>query len=145
MNGRFLVSNDGAHTAFCNELLMAPTEGIVTHHFQYRQEASTRAKLELTCGPNSTRTTLHEAQGFDGFARRRASLDAVYSGRWADVETVPNTDPAAALHPHPWPGLATVRRWYRPNELAEARAQWSKASTAPADVPIGSSASVVEP
>jgi hypothetical protein len=145
-NGRFVVSNDGAHSALCNELLKAPMGGVVTHHFQYREEAATRAKLELTCGPGSARTTLHEAVGFDGFARRRSSLDAVYSGRWADVETIPNVDPSAALHPRPWPGLATVHRWYRPDELTAARAQWETSSPAEtgADVSLGPSVSVME-
>jgi hypothetical protein len=122
--GRFILSNDGAHSAFCNELLVAPTAGIITHHFQYREEASTRRKLELTCGPGSIRTELHEENGFDGFVRRRASLDALYEGRWGDVETVPNADPEAVRHPKPWPALNAVRRWYRPDEVAVARRRW---------------------
>jgi glycosyltransferase involved in cell wall biosynthesis len=123
--GHFVLSNDGAHSAYCSELLIAPTGGIVMHHFQYRDEALTRAKLELTCGPGSTRTTLHASTGFDGFVRRLASLDAVYSGRWGEVETVPNTDPTSILHPIPWRDRATVRRWYTAAELDAARARWA--------------------
>jgi glycosyltransferase involved in cell wall biosynthesis len=128
MDGQFILSNDGSHTAFSNDLLIAPTGGIVTHHFQYRDEAYTRAKLELTCGPESTRTARHEATGFDGFVRRRASLDAVYAGRWADVDTIPIVDPNAARHPKPWPSMDSVRRWYRLDELAEARQRWVEAA-----------------
>jgi hypothetical protein len=126
-NGRFVLSNEGAHTAFCNELLVAPTGGILTHHFQYRDEDITRAKLELTCGPGSSRTALHESTGFDGFVRRRASLDAVYAGRWAEVETIPNVDPAAVRYPREWPGLSSVRRWYSQSDLAAARLHESTA------------------
>jgi glycosyltransferase involved in cell wall biosynthesis len=128
MDGQFILSNDGSHTAFSNDSLIAPTGGIVTHHFQYRDEAYTRAKLELTCGPGSNRTALHEATGFDGFVRRRASLDAVYAGRWADVDTIPIVDPNAARHPKPWTGMNSVRRWYQLDELAEARRRWAESA-----------------
>ncbi len=49
-HGQFVLSNDGAHTAFASERLVEPSVGIVTHHFQYRDEERTRAKLELVCG-----------------------------------------------------------------------------------------------
>jgi hypothetical protein len=120
-HGHFLLSNDGAHSGFCSEALIEPSESIVTHHFQYRDEGSTRAKLELTCGPTSTRTTLHSSTGFDGFVRRRRSLDAVYGQRWADVDTIPNKL-ATSQHPVPWPHLDRVRRWYSPSELDAAGA-----------------------
>ena len=122
-HGHFVLSNDGAHTAFCSDRLVEPTVGIVAHHFQYRDEARTRAKLELASGPGSTRTGLHEAAGFTGFARRRRSLDAVYSQRWADMDTPPNAQRASGLDPRPWPGAAAVRRWYGPDEVDAARRQ----------------------
>jgi hypothetical protein len=122
-HGHFVLSNDGAHTAFCSDRLVEPTMGIVVHHFQYRDEARTRAKLELASGPGSTRTGLHEAAGFTGFVRRRRSLDAVYSQRWADVETPPNAQRASSLDPRPWPGAASVPRWYGPEEVEAARRQ----------------------
>ncbi len=128
LDGQFVLSNDGSHTAYSNDLLIAPTGGIVTHHFQYRDEGYTRAKLELTCGPGSTRTASHEATGFDGFSRRRASLDAVYAGRWADVETIPNVDPNAARHPKTWTNMNSVRRWYGLDQLAEARRRWAESA-----------------
>jgi glycosyltransferase involved in cell wall biosynthesis len=123
-HGHFLLSNDGAHSGFCSEVLVEPSGGIVTHHFQYREENLTRAKLELTCGPGSTRTSLHGSTGFDGFIRRRRSLDAVYSQRWADVDTIPNKIPSSHS-PSPWPHLESVRRWYDAAELQAARAEWT--------------------
>ncbi len=53
-HGHFLLSNDGAHSGFCNDRLVEPSDGLVTHHFQYRDEDLTRAKIELTCGQNSS-------------------------------------------------------------------------------------------
>ena len=119
--GHFLLSNDGAHSGYCSETLIEPIGGIVTHHFQYRDEDLTRAKLELTCGPGSMRTSLHESNGFDGFVRRRKSLDAVYSQRWSEVDTIPNKNPAGSDAPTPWAHLGRVRRWYDVAELETRR------------------------
>jgi glycosyltransferase involved in cell wall biosynthesis len=125
-HGQFLSSNPGAHSGHCYDPLIEPNGGIVTHHFQYRDESFTRAKLELTCGPGSTRTALHTKEGFDGFTRRLQSLDAVYGQRWTDVITVPNK--ASTNHvPTPWPHVERVRRWYELEELELARSAWASA------------------
>lgn len=136
-HGHFLLSNDGAHSGFCSEPLIEPSDSVVTHHFQYRDERLTRAKLEFTCGPDSTRTTLHGSTGFDGFARRRRSLDAVYAGRWSEVDTIPNKL-ATSQHPAAWPHLDRVRRWYQPADLAAARAAWAPSVRSDAEVPTSS-------
>ncbi len=122
-HGHFLLSNDGAHSGFCSEALVEPSGGFVSHHFQYRDEELTRAKLDLTCGPTSTRTSLH-GSNFDGFIRRRSSLDAVYAQRWADVDTIPNRL-STSHRPTPWPHLGRVRRWYELTELDAARSNWA--------------------
>jgi glycosyltransferase involved in cell wall biosynthesis len=139
--GHFLLSNDGAHTGYCSEVLIEPSGGIFTHHFQYRDEALTRVKLELTCGPGSTRTSLHGSVGFDGFVRRRHSLDAVYAGRWGDVDTIPNKL-STSHRPSPWPHLDRVRRWYGDAEVEAARVQWARRSEGSAEgqassLPVG--------
>jgi glycosyl transferase family 2 len=126
-HGHFLLSNDGAHSGYCSEVLVEPDGGIVTHHFQYREEGLTRAKLELTCGPGSTRTSLHGATGFDGFVRRRRSLDAVYGRRWAEVDTIPNKLSTSET-PTLWRHMERVRRWYDVAALESARASWAGAS-----------------
>jgi hypothetical protein len=118
-NGQFVLSNDGAHTAYASERLVEPSCGIVTHHFQYREEERTRAKLELVCGTSSPRFGLHQSAGFSGFTRRMHSLDAVYARRWADMDVLPNVQSSASQRPQPWPHMADVLRWY-PREEAEA-------------------------
>ena len=70
-HGHFIVSRAGSHWGICPDELIEPEGGIVTHHFQYRDEALTRAKLDLTCGPGSRRTALYGGSGQDGFSRRR--------------------------------------------------------------------------
>jgi hypothetical protein len=120
-HGQFVLSNDGAHTAFASERLVEPSIGIVTHHFQYRDEERTRAKLELVCGTSSPRGGLHSSAGFSGFARRKRSLDAVYSRRWSDMDVLPNRLSSASLRPQPWPYDADVRRWYQREEADAAR------------------------
>jgi hypothetical protein len=135
-HGHFLQSNPGAHAGHCSELLIEPEAGIVTHHFQYRDEDVTRAKLELTCGPGSTRTALHTGEGFDGFPRRRQSLDAVYAQRWSDVITVPSQT-SSSRDPVPWPHLERVRRWYDIGELESAGAQDQTSEGSPSSVGPG--------
>jgi glycosyltransferase involved in cell wall biosynthesis len=131
-SGHFVMSNPGAHSASCSEVLIEPSEGIVTHHFQYRDERFTRAKLELTCGPGAPRAMLNASGGHRAFARRLRSLDAVYAGRWDEVETAPNRDPLAVSRPKRWVGPGSVRRWYSVAEVERARSQWSDTGADPA-------------
>jgi hypothetical protein len=124
-SGHFVLSSPGAHSAVCSDPLIEPIGGIITHHFQYRDEELTRAKLELTCGPSSERTSLYASRDHGGgFRRRHRSLDAIYSGRWADVDTVPNLYPKAILDPRPWADLTAVRRWYEIADVEAARSRW---------------------
>jgi hypothetical protein len=119
-NGHFLLSNDGAHTAFASEPLVEPAVGIDVHHFQFRDQARTRAKLELVCGSAGGRGRLHTSAGFvAGFARRFRDLDAVYTQRWDDVEALHGLHDA----PRPWPRLDAVRRWYPAAESATQAGQ----------------------
>ena len=109
-HGQFIVSNEGAHLAFASERLIEPCVGIVMHHFQYRDEARTRARLQLI--HDTGRDGLHSSAGWNSFERRRRSLDAVYAKRWDEVETPPNRCVQASHLPQAWPGAASVRRWY---------------------------------
>jgi len=139
-DGLFITCDEGYHAPKVRTgvPLVEPTGGIGTHHFQYRDEALTRAKLELTCGPDSTRTALHQSIGHAGFAKRRLSLDAVYSKRWSEVITIPNLKSTGDLSPKKWPHMSDVRRWYTPEELAAARQRWS-AHRGREDTPIPTS------
>ncbi len=126
-DGLFVTSGEGFHSATVRTgvPLVEPVGGIITHHFQYRDEAVTRAKLELTCGPGSTRTQLHESIGNKGFVARRRSIDAVYEHRWSDVSSVPNVHASEGADPQPWPHLERVRRWYDVEEIAAGRRRWA--------------------
>ena len=119
--GQFIVSNDGAHLAYSSDRLVEPTEGIVIHHFQYRDERVTRAKLDLVIGPGANRVALHESAGFAGFARRRRSLDAVYRQQWDAMDVPPNRRGDAHRNPVPWPDIDAVKRWYTAVEARQAR------------------------
>ena len=97
----------------------------LTHHFQYRDERLTRARLELTCGPGAQRTMLYASRRHGGFARRLRSLDAVYAARWDEVDTVLTRDPSAVRRPKRWACLDSVRHWYPMAEVERARSQWA--------------------
>ena len=109
-HGQFLASNEGSHLAFASERLLEPTNGIVIHHFQYRDEVRTRARLQLI--RDTQRDELHSSAGWNSFERRRRSLEAVYSQRWDEVDTPPNRRAEESRSPQPWPESASVRRWY---------------------------------
>ncbi|HXQ74942.1 MAG TPA: glycosyltransferase family 2 protein [Acidimicrobiales bacterium] len=131
-SGLFVTSGEGFHDATVRTgvPLIEPVGGIVTHHFQYRDESLTRAKLELTCGPGSTRTALHESIGNKGFVARRRSIDAVYEQRWGDVVSLPNLHRPDRVDPRPWPHLDRVRRWYDVEQLAAGRQRWAAGADA---------------
>ncbi len=141
-HGQFVLSNDGAHLAFSSDPLVEPREGIVMHHFQYRDEQFTRAKLELICGPRANRIGLHESAGFSGFARRRRSLDAVYTQQWDALDVLPNRRVSAHRNPRPWSDLAGVKRWYERKDAEQARDEYlrneEKGGTSPTDRREGS-------
>jgi glycosyltransferase involved in cell wall biosynthesis len=121
LDDSFIVSKAGSHWGTCTKDLVEPEGGIVTHHFQYRDEALTRAKLELTCGPGSGRRGLYGSNRMDGFSRRLRSLDAVYAQRWDNVEVEVNSTLASFDPPRPWPSMESVRRWYSLGDVGAAR------------------------
>jgi len=127
-HGAFIQCEGGAHhaTGGLKGERSEPELGITTHHFQYRDEAVTRAKLELICGPGSTRADWMRRRGIPNFDQRRRSLDAVYSQRWGEVEIEGDArldEAMLSLWPHPeW-----VRRWYPLDDLEALRHQPSQA------------------
>jgi len=134
-DGLFVASEEGYHSASVRTHvpLLEPAGGIVTHHFQYRDEQRTRDKLAATCGPDSTRTALHQSIGNAGFAKRRKSLDAVYTQRWRDVVGLRNAVEPEGFAPAPWPHMDRTRRWYRPDEVDAARHRWREDAGAGSD------------
>jgi hypothetical protein len=114
---KFIVSKPGAHHAEGGDRneRWEPAEGVVFHHFQYREEEWTRRKLDLVCGS----ARLITDQKVEHFHVRQRSLDAVYQQRWPEIDTdsttILNEDTLA-----PWPDLDSVRRWYSRDELTSA-------------------------
>jgi hypothetical protein len=123
--GPFLMAIDGFHTASLRtkDPVIEPDGGIVTHHVQYRDESATRARMDLLCG-GPARNDFNDGLGHRTIQRRYDSLDAVYAGRWDDVNNQRGEEPMLGVHPEPWPDPATARRWYDAHELAAARAAW---------------------
>jgi hypothetical protein len=88
-----------------------PELDVVVHHFQFRVEELTRAKLAVASGDRSE--TRRRDNAFD---RRMQSVDAVYAGDWEHV--VPRIP-----QPRPWADLGSVLRWYdRPGLVPPAGA-----------------------
>jgi hypothetical protein len=120
-DGAFLQALGGFHSATLRttESLVEPAGGIVTHHVQYREEAATRARLELQCG--AARNDLNDTVGNTHMQRRFDNLDAVYAHRWADVESLRRNEPLPGVRPEPWTDLRSLRRWYSAQDLEAAR------------------------
>lgn len=123
-HGAFIQCEGGAHhaTGGLKGCRTEPELGITTHHFQYRDEAVTRAKLELICGPGSTRSDWMRTRGIANFDQRARSLDAVYSQRFGDVELEGDARLDDSML-SPWPSPERIRRWYSPADLEAARNQ----------------------
>jgi len=118
----FVSTGVGAHYALSSDTAVArdPSEGIVLHHFQYRELVRTRAALERLAGPASARSRHLEERTVNNAKERLRNLDNVYAGRWDEVPIDPRAEATlASLHPAPWP--TEPRRWYAPADLEAAR------------------------
>jgi len=120
--GPFLASLQGFHGAnlLMGERVIEPEGGIVTHHFPYREEGATRRRLELLCG-GEDRNSYNDAIGNSSIKKRFDTLDAVYRGDWAKVDSLRSRAPDLGVRPEPWPDPSSSRRWYEPAELTAVR------------------------
>lgn len=121
--GPVITALKGFHSVRCEgPPLRRPPVELVTHHFPFRDEATTRHRLELLVGANAgpSRLTFHETQVLQhrsGASRRFADLDAVYGQRWHQVHRP--SDGRLGVDLRPWwellgsddPGPL---RWYEP-------------------------------
>ena len=125
-HGPFLLAIDGFHTGTLRtqDPVLEPTGGIVTHHVQYREEAATRARMDLLCG-GVGRNDFNDSLNHRTIKRRFDSLDAVYDGRWSEVNNLRGDEPLLGVHPEPWLGVASGRRWYTPTDLDRAKDAWT--------------------
>ena len=126
-HGPFLLATGGFHSATLRtrDTLFEPRGGIVTHHVPYRDEPTTRARLERL-GGDAGRNGANDAIGNTEIGRRLRSLDAVYDGRWGDVDPLVTKDTGSGVHPVAWSGAPSAR-WYTPDDLRRARLAGSPA------------------
>jgi len=124
-NGPFTMASGGFHTVTLRTRapLYEPVGGIVTHHITYRDESITRSRLARLCGgPN--RNVSNDAMGNRTIQQRFDSLNAVYEQNWARVNNLQGQEPALGVHPHPWPHLNSLRRWYDLEDVERAKEGW---------------------
>jgi hypothetical protein len=124
--GPFLGAMQGFHgaTVLMGGRVMEPVGGLVTHHFPYREEAVTKRRMELLCGVVD-RNAYNDSIGNSSIKKRFDTLDAVYRGRWDQVDSLTSHVPRLGVHPEPWPDPTSARRWYTEQELDAARRQFS--------------------
>jgi hypothetical protein len=126
-HGAFVAAQIGFHLAAVRkgERLVEPDGGIITHHFHYRDEATTRGRFRML------REEHRDGQGarIDGAAHgmqgRADGLDAVYAQRWDLVPDLRGRD-GVGVDPLPWAEVADpedqpVARWYTDAQLEAAR------------------------
>lgn len=84
-SGPPIVCEAGFHRAHSEGPLVEPTEGAFLHHFPFRDEALSRARLDVLCNVSGGRAREGEPATEHMIARYR-SLEAVYAQRWQEVE-----------------------------------------------------------
>jgi hypothetical protein len=121
--GPVLRRGHGAHRVAGGVRLVEPPVPIITQHFQYRDEDTTRRRIQLVAGreidehgdllrPNTS------------VARRLDDLDAVYRADWARVHVDGADELGVTLRPFAElvePADAAIPRWYPPEKVAAAR------------------------
>ncbi len=89
-NGARIDAGLGFHRAECRERpLFEPTEPIVVHHFPFREESTTRRRMDTlwSRADGSAPRARFGDVATDHMEARLKSLDAVYAGRWTEVHT----------------------------------------------------------
>ncbi len=111
-NGAPVEMDRGFHLVRCDEPLWEPAQPIFLHHFPYREEARTRARLAtLWARPNGHASRALESHDTHMLARYR-SLDAVYCQEWNRVVNFVALDPMArTMVPPPRPTGVSLRPW----------------------------------
>jgi hypothetical protein len=106
----------GFHVARSSEFLLEPAPAAFVHHFPFRAEETTRARLERLFGTSGAGATRIADRGGDAHMRvRLRSVDALYRGLWADVVFFPPCLPG-------WmPDLKLWEEWVEPADAAVAR------------------------
>jgi hypothetical protein len=109
-----IICEAGFHRAHSDAPIIEPTMGAYLHHFPFRDEATSRARLDVLCGGSSSRARQDDPATAHMLPRYR-SLEAVYSQRWDQVENfMPGKGLGVELHP--WtelvePADQAMARW----------------------------------
>jgi hypothetical protein len=134
-----IVSDIGFHKAHCDDQLIEPATPVFLHHFQYRDEAVTRGRLELLCSQDAggrSRIALTDARwNGSGISKRFRTLDAVYRQRWERVANLQRQGEPLGVSPVPWreaiePEHVPYAAWYGAEDVARARAAAMSADAA---------------
>jgi hypothetical protein len=118
--GPAIEVGNGAHSVRCRRAaLFEPPDSLLVHHFKYREESATRARLGRLCGVDAGPDTrvgyqvMRQREAFGsqlGVAHRLESLDGVYAkakvGPKAFGPEVRRWEDLAG------PGEADIPRWY---------------------------------
>jgi hypothetical protein len=135
-SGPPITSHLGFHQARCAEQLYEPTVSCLLHHFPYREETATRARLDALCGRGTAGQARvdyrdswerHRSGNVSDVSKRYQTLGHVYSQRWDLVENLRRRGRRVGVEPRPWselvdPADRDFARWYTPQELDEALA-----------------------
>ena len=122
--GPFIAIGRGFHMCESADRsqLVEPVLGIVTHHFHYREEDSSRRRLSSSYEGVGGRLEHLPSAARDG-SKRLKSVDAVYSQRWADVDNQRHVRGEVGVELHPWNEFthhSEPKRWYNEQDLAQA-------------------------
>jgi glycosyltransferase involved in cell wall biosynthesis len=123
--GPYLTASRGFHTCTPNDKaqLVEPATGIVTHHFQFREEERTRRRLAEVYDTESGRGLQNQTLKALGGLRRLKTADAVYAQRWDEVDNHRFNKSDRGVHLRPWSdfsGWSQPKRWYGATELSHA-------------------------
>ena len=108
----------GFHLAQCTELLYEPSQPAFLHHFPFRDEAVTRARLGLLWAKDAAGASraLESDDATGHMLPRFRSLDAVYAQDWGRVENFIASPPVPGVRLAPWTEMVDephqhVLRW----------------------------------
>ena len=112
----------GFHRAISRERLVEPETGLFLHHFPYRQEEVTRARLQRLCQgvdevtPRVTSADVTRESAGANAVLREQNLNAVYTARWSMVREWRGPR-LSGISPRPWASLVppadqVIARWY---------------------------------
>jgi hypothetical protein len=119
----------GFHLVLCADDLWEPEQPVFLHHFPFREEASTRARLTRLWQKDATGNSRADiaSNSTSHMLARMRSLDAVYQQDWANVESflprdpmyhfLKNKPPSVGVRLRPWDELVRPHhhqpfRWY---------------------------------